>query len=133
MTYDQWLLALCLWREARGCSIEALTGIAAVIRNRALDKQGRWPRDTAGVILQPAQFSSFNTGDPNSLKFPRPALKSPDEAAWQMCTQVALATLTPDPTDGATNYESEPLDKLPKWANPLRLTVTIPPFRFYKL
>lgn len=137
MTYEQWLAALCIWREARGASIQAMHAIWWVIQNRANDPAKRWPRTIAGVILQPAQFSSFSRGDNNSVKFPAPpidgAAPSPDWSAFLNC-QIAVSTdLGGDPTGGATNYESEPIEARPAWADPDKLTATIGPFRFYKL
>jgi spore germination cell wall hydrolase CwlJ-like protein len=132
VTYDQFILALCLWREARGASQQALAGIAAVIRNRMADSRRRWPGTIPGVILERLQFSSFNAGDPNAVKFPIPGTSS-DWNAWQSCLDVVLTPLTADPTGGATNYESCELGHLPSWADANRLTATIGPFRFYKL
>jgi Cell Wall Hydrolase len=137
MTYEQWLAALCLWREARGASVEALTAIWFVIVNRSQDAKLRWPRTIPGVILQFRQFSSFNAGDPNATKFPSPPLPgnpaSPDWSAFLKCQEAVTTQLGSDLTNGATNYESEPPNQLPDWADPAKLTVTIAPFRFYKL
>ena len=140
MTYGQFLLALCLWREARGQSAACMAGIAAVIRNRAEDPKKRWPRTVSGVILEPRQFSSFNVGDPNAVKFPvEPAISTTTPAftewnAWLQACDVATVPLTADPTQGATNYESLPADaEKPAWCDPAKLTTTIGPFRFYRL
>lgn len=135
MTYEQWLAALCLWREARGSSLAALTAIWWVIQNRANDAHNRWPKTIPGVILQHLQFSSFNAGDPNALKFPIPPnATSPDWSAFQSCIVAIETTLGGDPTSGATNYESIPdPSKRPSWCDPNKITVTIGPFRFYKL
>ena len=137
MTYDQFLLALCLWREARGQSAACMAGIAAVIRNRAEDPKKRWPRTVSGVILEPRQFSSFNAGDPNAVKFPNNAYGGSgvyDWAAWLQACDVATVPFTADPTQGATNYESLPPDaEKPAWCDPAKLTTTIGPFRFYRL
>jgi spore germination cell wall hydrolase CwlJ-like protein len=137
MTYDDFMLALCIWREGRGQSKAALSGIAAVVRNRA-NQPGRWPNTIPGVILQHAQFSSFNSTDPNSAKFPIPpsgAHFSPfgDWQAWLDCLEVVSGSPS-DPTAGATNYESiEDPAKRPEWAEPSRMTAQIGAFRFYRL
>ncbi len=140
MNYDQFILALALWREARGQSSQAMAGIAAVIRNRAEDPKERWPRTITRVILQPRQFSSFNAGDPNATRFPTPPpgfvadAVAPDWKAWLQCCDVATLPLTADPTQGATNYESLPPDaEKPSWCDPAKMTTQIGPFRFYKL
>jgi N-acetylmuramoyl-L-alanine amidase len=129
---DLYLRSLCLWREARGTSREALTAINAVIQNRMEDAKGRWPKTATEVILQPLQFSSFNPGDPNATKLPNP--KQPgDWIAWGLCVAIASAPLESDPTGGATNYHSLPAGSLPAWADPQKLTAKIGAFRFYKL
>jgi Cell Wall Hydrolase len=142
MTYEQWLAALCLWREARGSSLQALTGIWNVLLNRVNDPGHRWSRTLPGVIMQPEQFSSFNKSDPNSVKFPMPPQPgnptSPDWRAWLDCQTVVEVAIEADPTHGATNYVS--VDKngdIPEgakaWATEDKFTVAIGAFRFYKL
>lgn len=129
LTQDQWMSALCLWREARGCTKEAMLAVYWVIMNRAHDATSRWPKNVTDVILQPMQFSSFNRDDPNSSKFPRHG----DNSFAMVCEVVAAAGVS-DPTLGANHYHSPlPGDVLPGWADPSKLTTSIAPFRFYKL
>jgi spore germination cell wall hydrolase CwlJ-like protein len=128
VTYDQFLAALCIWRESRGQSIQAMNAIWHVIQNRVRDP--RFPNSIPGVILQPKQFSSFGLGDPNALQFPS-RLRVGDWQAWQNACQVVQTVLEADPTDGAVNFESAQYQR-PVWAKQERLTVTIGPFRFYK-
>ncbi len=133
MTYDQFLEALCLWREARGQSAACQAAILAVIRNRAADPHNRWPKTSAGVVTQPWQFSSFNASDPNVTKWPTPH-NALEWSIWQQCCNIAETPLTADPTSGATNYESLPDGMAkPGWADEAKLTLTLGPFRFYKL
>lgn len=131
MNYEQWLACIALWREARGQSLAAMRAIWWVIQNRATDPAKRWPRTIAAVILQPFQFSSFNHDDPNATKFPSPG----NPADWQafLNAQAAVSAPGDDPTSGANSYESEPPDKLPKWADAAKITLTEGPFRFYRL
>lgn len=140
LTYDEWLSALCLWREARGSSMEALAAIYNVILNRSTDPAYRWPRQVPGVILQRLQFSSFNVNDPNSTKFPTPppvgTNPSPDWIAFLNCIHTVLAHTSEslDSTHGANGYESlSPSDPKPIWADPAKITLTLPPFRFYRV
>ena len=137
MNYEQWLAALCLWREGRGLSMPALSGIWHVILNRANDSAKRWPQSIPGVILQHAQFSSFLQSDPNVTKFPVPPVSgpaSPDWNAWLDCQTVVSSSLDPDSTLGANHYESLPADaERPAWADPAKMTTQIGPIRFYKL
>ncbi len=141
LTASQFMEALCLFREARGESMPAKAAMLAVIRNRAADSQCRWPRTTIGVITQPLQFSSFNANDPNSKVWPTPGGNPGAWQAWIECCDVVTIPMTADPTDGATNYEAMPPDKLEEfrktpngaWADPAKQTVQIGKTRFYKL
>src|SRR5579872_4813595 len=66
------LLALCIWREARGECPEAKLGVAWTIRNRcAMAPAQGFKHDIAGNILKPWAFSSFMEGDPNAVKYPQ--------------------------------------------------------------
>jgi spore germination cell wall hydrolase CwlJ-like protein len=123
------LTALCLWREARGEPKEAKRGVLHVIRNRQAD--GRWPNSPVGVVLQPRQFSSFDTHDPNAVKWPQPS--SVEWASFEECCELVEDPGT-DPTAGATHYHSLPDNwPAPKWAKPEKLTVQIGALKFYKL
>jgi spore germination cell wall hydrolase CwlJ-like protein len=107
-------------------------GVAWVIRNRMQDPAKRWPTTPAGVILQPRQFSSFNSNDPNASKMP-----VSNDPAWQECCRVvdAVAESAPenDPTRGANFYHSLPTSiPWPAWAEPIAQTAVIGAFRFYK-
>jgi spore germination cell wall hydrolase CwlJ-like protein len=127
-SYPSVLSALCLFREARGQSIEAKRAILHVILNRA--QASFRGHDTVSVILWPYQFSSFNSGDPNSNLYPNPKYIG-DWKAWLECCVVVDAP-GDDPTGGAVMYESEPEGSRPAWATADKLTATIGPFRFYK-
>lgn len=81
-----YVLALCVWREARGESELGMRLVAQTIRNRVDDK--RWPNTYVGVITQPWQFSAFNANDPNVTKYPDDA-----DAAWPKCVAAAQAVL----------------------------------------
>ena len=132
MNYDQFIAALCIWREARGASMPAKAGVWHVIQNRASDAAHRWPKTLAGVVLQPFQFSSFNHNDPNAVRLPVP--DSSEWPAWLDCCAVVGATLDPDPTGGANMYHSFSAEaQYPAWADASKLTATIGPFKFYKL
>ena len=133
MNYDQFMGALCLWREGRGQSKVALTGVWYVIQNRAADAKKRWPQTIPGVILQHAQFSSFLQSDPNVTKFPLPG-STQDWRAWLDCLDVVTVPIGGDPTNGANHYESLPPDAhKPDWADPEKISARIGSFRFYKL
>lgn len=94
---DVHLLAICIWREARGEGVEGMRAVAWVIWNRSK----KWGRSIHDVIMQPNQFTSM-TVDPNP--------PNPDLGDLQMAeaTQIAGAILngvdTVDPTKGACYY-----------------------------
>ena len=137
--YQLVLLALVLWREARGCTRAEKEAIAHVIVNRATDPNHRWPKSLSGVICQPMQFTSIAP----------PPYVSPAEianaTAWPKdgdpnfteCCQIAdefgSATEQADPTSGATNYYSDPIPAVPSWADPSKETAHIGVFHFYRL
>lgn len=81
---DLFLLALCVWREARGEPYRGKVLVATVVLNRARDAKRRWPIAIGDVVTQPLQFSSFNHGDPNALLFPKDG-----DASWEQCVKAA--------------------------------------------
>lgn len=56
LSYPEWLLALCLWREARGEGDVGMRAVAHVIRNRVF----RGKQDWIQIITAPNQFTSIN-------------------------------------------------------------------------
>src|SRR5579863_1124961 len=130
-SYDQFMAALCLFREARGASLAAKTAIWFVLQNRASDPQRRWPQTVHGVVVQPHQFSSFNASDPNVTAWPTETHPA-DWAAWQDCQTVVTTVIGGDPVSGANHYHSIPEgDPLPDWAQASKITAKIGPFTFY--
>jgi Cell Wall Hydrolase len=131
LTYDRWMAALCLWREARGSTVDVMIGIWWVLQNRLSSSQ--FPKTFPQIILQPNQFSSFEASDPNATRFPI-SDGSEDWIAFLNCQEVIdgfYPTADTDPTNGAVFYESLPTAPGGWWAT-LDLTVKIGPFRFYK-
>jgi len=128
---DAAILALCLWREARGESSRGRGGVACVIRNRMTDSRKRWPQTAAGVVLQPLQFSSFNSGDPNSTRYP-----SATDRAWMDCTQIAeqvLSATPPEDPSGHANHYYDISIQAPYWAQPATETARIGRLVFHRL
>ena len=114
--YPFTLLALCLWREARGELYDTKVCVAWSIRNR-VQKPGWWGSSWETVVLMPFQYSSFNHGDPNAAKLPHSS-----DPTFQDCLAIAGKLYAepptiPDPTGGATSYFDMSLDTdPPKWA-----------------
>lgn len=131
--FESWLFCLCLWREARGVSDDAITGVACSIRNRTL-APAWWNGETAGsymaVILGPRQYSSFNRLDPNSTKFP-----FENDTVMPRIAQIAQAVLDgtqPDCVAGAQSYYDVSITP-PDWTRGMEFTVQLGPFKFYKV
>ncbi len=113
--YEVFLLALVIWREARGEILAAKYGVAWVVMNRT-KHPGWWGGpSTVSVILKPFQFSSFNHNDPNATRWP-----SPLDTSWEASLQIAAdmyAGQGQDPTSGAVYYFDRSLDNNPPvWA-----------------
>jgi N-acetylmuramoyl-L-alanine amidase len=123
---ERFLLALCVWREARGETSKGKRLVAWTIANRRDDPKHRWPGTIEGVVLQPWQFSSFNKNDPNATQFPAPG------PVWDDC--VAAADEVHDGgvrlTD-ANHYHVVGLD--PAWRDETKVVATEGHHVFYRL
>lgn len=148
------LLAMVLWGEARGSTVEAKVAVASVILNRVAGKPGRfWPLGALGlnekirrVVLKPWQFSCLNANDPNRPKMLEPR-KYDAVWAWNECMAVAAGALDglyKDPTRGADHYYSpaygppdergvRPITNRPAWAGIHQPTLTLRGFEFFKI
>lgn len=129
---DRFLLALAVWREARGESSLGKLAVAWTIRNRVHDP--RWPATYRDVILQAKQFSSFNATDPNATKFPV------DDAAWTACVSAAddaMAGVGPAtaanhwPATTANHYHARAVR--PAWVDDSKIVADIGAHVFYRL
>lgn len=100
MLLRQFMLALCVWREARGESLLGQLLVAQTVENRVQD--ARWPDSYVSVITQRLQFSAFNANDPNTLLFP-----SESDSAWVNCVAAADFVLNaPTPLTRANHYHT---------------------------
>lgn len=131
MTTDQFILALTIWREARGESTEGRRAVLHVILNRARSKWGG-AQSIPEVCLARLQFSSMTAvGDPMTVQFP--LIK--DTANWHAWADIAaIVSNDPgsDPTGGANHYYAVSM-AAPNWADPSKFTVQIGNHKFYKL
>ena len=126
MTYDEWMMALCIWREARGEPAKGKIAVGEVIRNR-MQAKGRWRSTIVGVITQPKQFSAFNTGDPNTTKFPKGS-----GPAWKACCVAARKVMEEtDFSRGANHYHTKAVK--PYWSKGKTPVCGIGNHLFYKL
>ena len=112
------MLALCVYREARGETPRGQTLVAQVILNRTRDPLKRWPRTITGVVTQSRQFSSFNIDDINSRLFPKEGSE-----VWLQCLTSAQRALNAKTPLTVANHYHTTLVK-PKWSDPRKITET---------
>jgi len=112
---QEWdLLARLGWGEARS---EGPLGILAVMWV-ALNRSTKRKRALKDVILQPWQFSCFNTNDPNREKLLDAQSIEPVPWGWaEGIAKLVLGGHTMDPTGGASHYYSVAIAP-PRWARP---------------
>jgi len=125
---DRFLLALCVWREARGETLAGKKLVASTVINRVKDAKHRWPNTVSGVVLQPMQFSSFNASDPNAVKFPT-SMSGLSE--WNDCVQAADEALAGNLTTDANHYHVAGLR--PAWRDETKIVATEGAHVFYRL
>lgn len=119
------LLALCIWREARGESYRGKLLVGTTIRNRVLDE--RWPDTYPAVITQRMQFSAFNLGDPNALKFPMIG-----DPSWADSVQAADEVLAgPESITLANHYHTRAVT--PVWSRADKIVDVEGSHVFYQL
>lgn len=97
------ILALCIWREARGESFRGKLLVGFTIKNRVKDP--RWPNTYEGVITQRWQFSAFNPSDPNAILYPSTGAENPlEDAAWLECVKAAETVLNSTSSMTSANH-----------------------------
>jgi N-acetylmuramoyl-L-alanine amidase len=118
-------LALTMWGEARGESINGMAAVGHVILNRVASE--KYPNTIEGVVLQDAQFSCWD----EPLVVPE---TGPDQRAWRDALNVAEALKRgqlQDPTGGHMMFHSI-LHPDPFWAEYGTYPITIGNHRFYR-
>jgi len=125
---DKAFLALTLWREARGESIEVRIAIAFVILNR-VKNPGWWGKDIMSVLFKKWQFSSLT--DPKDKQLTTWPAK--EDKQWQECLKIACDILDgqiKNPIFHADSYYDISIPA-PKWATPNSFIKQIGRVRFY--
>jgi hypothetical protein len=107
------LLALVVWREARGQAHACKLAVAYVAVARAEDpRKNWWGDDMLAVLFSPMQFSSVtDKKDGQLVLWPR------EGATWAECLRAAAAAYfhwEANPVPGATHYHSFPKQTPPK-------------------
>ncbi len=102
-------LAKTIWGEARGENIETMLAVGWVVRNRLSAK--RYGKTYKDVVLQPFQFSCWNSGDIYVVQ----------DKLWEVCIGVAIVVMQSaekyNPIPGVRHFYDKSMDKNPPyWA-----------------
>lgn len=132
------LLALVIFREARGETYDGKVAVAWVIRNR-VEHPDWYGKDYHSVITKKAQFTSINPPDSLFNKGGEPNLRcygcSTDPVwmdSWKAATLVYNGQVE-DLTKGATYYYAKSMDANPPvWAAKFKPTAVVGNHRFFK-
>lgn len=96
---DYFMLALCLWREARGEGYAGQVAVACVVRNRVLKTHTNY----YAQVVKPWAFSSITAkGDLQLASYPNVL-----DSQWLQCQNIAQSVADGeigDTTGGATLY-----------------------------
>jgi len=127
-TYERAMLALLVWREARGETHQAKVAVAFSVLNRV--KSPKWWGTTLGaVIAKKWQYSSMAApGDPNLILYPLPQDLSFQDS--MRAVNVALAGIEANIVVGADSYYDVSIVP-PKWAKPEQFVKQVGAFRFF--
>ena len=116
-------IAVAVYHEARGESLEGQMAVAQVIKNRAMS--GKYPSDWCGVVKQPWQFSFVRHG-----QFPSVDVNS---EAWRKAvgiTRLAVANAVPSVPKDCLWYHANYV--APGWSNNLQRVEKIGAHIFYR-
>ncbi len=116
-------IAVAVYHEARGESLEGQLAVAKVIMNRAAS--GRYPTSWCGVVKQPWQFSFVRNGH-----FPYVDMQS---AAWRKAlgvTRLAVANAIPGLSNDVLWYHADYV--APDWGRRLTRVEKIGAHIFYR-
>lgn len=123
---DDFILALCLWRESRGEGEQGMQAVANVVCNRVAVNGSSVYRE----VTKPWQFSSITAhNDPQLGLYP-----ISDDPNWILAVAVAHSVMNgtlPDITNGATYYFNPSVVR-PAWAADMQQTAQIGKHVFYK-
>jgi spore germination cell wall hydrolase CwlJ-like protein len=129
------LMALCIWREARGELYLVKCCVGNVIVNRSVVPC--WWNDgevsIRSTILKPFQFSSFNVTDPNEGLWP-----ADNDQSWLdsiLAQQTVVGDPTHDPTEGATYYHDISISFPKSWGRESEFinTLNLGHMKFYRM
>lgn len=121
------MLALVVWREARGETPEAQFAVACSILNR-VKRPSWWGHDLLGVLGKKWQYSSMAApNDPQLILWPQ------IDGSWCEALSIARAALNesePNPVPGADSYYDDSISA-PAWTKAARFVQKIGRLNFY--
>lgn len=127
---DLTMLALTVWREARGESTAAQLGVAFVVKTRAA-QPGWWGKDILSVVTKKLQFTSMTmAADPQTTTWP-----SWSDPSWLAVLDVAAQVLggtVENPAPDADSYYDISIPA-PKWALSGKFITQLGKIRFYRV
>ena len=125
---DLTILALTVWREARGENYQARLGVAMSVLNR-VERPKWWGKNVWDVCTKKWQYSSLTApGDPQLVLWPTGTDKS-----WLECVEItreALAGKFQHPFPGADSYHDISISSL-NWAKQARFCGQSGRLKFY--
>ena len=128
------LLAMLIYGEGRGESVEGQIAIGNVVRNRVMHPNW-WGRSWRTVMLKPYQFSCFLEDDPNLPKMMEAWHNRCENYSMKQAAWIALGIIDHrlrDNSREATHYYSTSIMP-PKWALGHEPVVQIGNHKFFKL
>jgi len=125
---DQFMVALCLWREARGVGNSGMVAVACVLRNRVARNKSSYYAE----VVKPWQFSSITAkNDPQLGLYPSSA-DSSYQLAQKIVASISQDTLA-DTTEGSTLYYDDSIPFPAGWdIHKVEDTVKIGRLNFFK-
>jgi len=134
----QMILARLIFGEAEGTSERAKIGVGWTVKNRVLaQREQEWGLTYHEVILKPGQYEAFVKKERlEKLTDPLNTKEEGVKKAWYDSYTTAgrvIENSVVDPTDGATNFYSTPIEKVPWWATEEHYKTQIDNLYFYKL
>lgn len=128
---DQEILAHTIWGEARGEEHEGMIAVACVIRTRVQHPRW-WGANYHTVCTLHAQFSCWESQDPNFAKMLAVTSADPAYADALLIAAEIVSGRQPDVTNGADTYANLS-DCHPSWADSSRITCVIGHHTFFRL
>ena len=128
--YEVVLLALTVWREARGEPFEARVAVAHSIKNR-VERPSWWGKDWISVLTKKWQYSSLT--DPRDTQLT--TWPKADDATFAECLNVAEGVMSGSfnsPVKGADSYFDDSIAP-PAWATPETFVGKVGKLNFYNL